>query len=98
MDNYFTVCLLTLEMITGMLNKNWLRKCTIIGKKQLQKTERDHFEQCTSTKKSSTTLTVVGFTNRRTVFIAFFASSEPKRSVRRWNEIERKRIQEQQPN
>ena len=29
----------------GMLNKNRLRKYTVIGDKQLQKKERDHFEQ-----------------------------------------------------
>ena len=37
--------------ITRVLNKNRLRKCTIIGDKQLQKKERDHFEQRTSSKK-----------------------------------------------
>ena len=30
---------------TVILNKNRLRKCTIIGKKQLQRKERGHFEQ-----------------------------------------------------
>ena len=52
MENYFTsFCLLTdLEVnnirATGVLNKNMLRKCTIIGDKQLpKKKEPGHFEQ-----------------------------------------------------
>ena len=51
MDNYFTSFrLLTLLGVnniraTGVLNKNKLRKCTIIGDKQLQKKGRGHFEQ-----------------------------------------------------
>ena len=54
-DNYFTsfrlLTHLTFELtifgirVTGVLNKNRLRKCTSIGDKQLQKKERDHFEQ-----------------------------------------------------
>ena len=59
MDNYFTsFCLVTLLGVnniraTRVLNKNRLRKCTIIGDKQLQKQkERGHFEQCTSSKKA----------------------------------------------
>ena len=35
----------------GLLNKTTLRKCTIIKDKQLQKKERNHFEQRTSSKK-----------------------------------------------
>ena len=51
MDNYFTsFCLLTHLGVNnirarGVFNKNRLRKYTIIGDKQLQKKERDHFEQ-----------------------------------------------------
>ena len=45
---------------THVLNKNRLRKCTIIGDKQLQKKEIDLSEQRTSSKKSSVTLTMVG--------------------------------------
>ena len=54
MDNYFTsFCLLTLLGVNNIraihvLNKNRLHKCTIIGDKQLQEKERDHFKQCTS--------------------------------------------------
>ena len=39
-------------LATGVLNKNRLHKCTIIGNKQLQKMESFHFEQCTSSKKA----------------------------------------------
>ena len=58
MDNYFTFfCLLTHVGVnsiqaTRLLNKNRLRKCTIIGEKQLQKKECDHFEQRTSSEKA----------------------------------------------
>ena len=76
MNNYFTsFCLLThLEVylsvfnpnagnnirVTDGINKNMLSKCTIIWGKQLEKQERYHFEQRTSSKKGSATLTVVG--------------------------------------
>ena len=58
MDNYFTSsCLLTRHRVSNMqatrvLNKNSLRKCTIIGDKQLQKKELDRFEQHTSGRKA----------------------------------------------
>ena len=58
MNNYFTsfglITHLGVNNIreTGVLNKNRLRKCTIIGDKQLQKNERGHFEQRTSRKKA----------------------------------------------
>ena len=51
MDNYFTSFRLRTHIgvnnirATGVLNKNRLRKWTIIGDKQLQKKEGDHFEQ-----------------------------------------------------
>ena len=51
MDDYFTSFRLFTHhgvnkiRAVGMLNKNRLRKCTSIGDKQLQKKERDHFEQ-----------------------------------------------------
>ena len=76
MNNYFTsICLLTHLGVnniwaTGVLNKNRLHKCTIVGKKQPQKKECDHFEQRTSSKKSSATLTVVclNYLNLRDLF------------------------------
>ena len=51
MDNYFTSFrLLTLLEVNNIpeirvLNKNRLRKCTIIGEKPLQKKERGYFKQ-----------------------------------------------------
>ena len=51
MDNYFTSFRLFIHfgvnniLATGILNKNRLRKCTIIEDKQLQKKERGHFAQ-----------------------------------------------------
>ena len=48
-NNYFTSFRLLTHLgvnnipATGVLNKNRLRKCTIIGDKQLQKKERGHF-------------------------------------------------------
>ena len=59
MDNYFTPFHLLTHLgvnnirETLAVNKNRLRKCTIIGDKQLQKkNERGHFELRTSSKKA----------------------------------------------
>ena len=57
-----------------------------------------HMLQRTSGKKSSVTLTVAGYDDSRAVYIAFSESCEPNRFVCCWNKIERKYIQEQQPN
>ena len=51
-----------------------------------------------SSKKSSATLTVVGWNDNRAVYIASSESSESKRFVRRWNKAAQKYNQEQQPN
>ena len=86
MNNYVTCFRLFTHLgvnniwATGVLNKNRLRKCTIVGDKQLQKKECGHFGQRTPTKKSSATLTVV--------YISSSKFSEPKRFVRRLNKIE----------
>ena len=59
MGNYFiSFRLLTLLGVnnirtTRVLYKNRLRKCTIIGEKQLPKQERDHFKQYTWSKKAA---------------------------------------------
>ena len=59
MDNYFTsfrqLTHLRVNNIraTLVLNKNRRSKCTIIGEQQLQKKERDDFEQLTSNKKAA---------------------------------------------
>ena len=58
MDNYFTFFRLLTHIgvnnirATRVLSKNRLRKCTIIGDKQLQKKELGHFEQRTFSKKA----------------------------------------------
>ena len=58
MDNYFTSFrLLTLLRVnniraTRMLNKNSLRKYTVIGNKQLQKKGTCHYKQRTSSKEA----------------------------------------------
>ena len=112
MNNYFTsFCLLThLEVylsvfnpnagnnirVTDGINKNMLSKCTIIWGKQLEKQERYHFEQRTSSKKGSATLTVVGWNNKREFYIVCSEDSEPKRIVQHWNKGEIKYIQEKQ--
>ena len=49
-------------------------------------------------KKSSANLTVVALNDNRVVYIASSKLSEPKRFVRRLNKVERKYIQERQPN
>ena len=43
------------HLAAGVLNKNRLRKCTIVGDKQPQKRERKRFGKRTSSKKSSVT-------------------------------------------
>ena len=51
MNNYFTSFRLLTHIgvnniwARGVINKNSLRKYTIIGEKQMQKKERGHFEQ-----------------------------------------------------
>ena len=82
-----------------MFIKNRLSKCTSIGDKQPQKQkECGHFEQSTSSKKSSATLTVVGLNDIRAVYIASSKLSDPKRFVQHLNKVKEKYIQKQQPN
>ena len=58
MDNYFASFRLVTHLginnirAKGLLNKNSLSKCTIIGDKQPQEKERDHFEQRISSEKA----------------------------------------------
>ena len=69
-DNYFTsfrlLTHLTFELTifsiraTGVLNKKRLRKCTSIGGKQLQKKERDRFEQRSAHVAKNSVTCVVG--------------------------------------
>ena len=53
-----------------------------------------HFEERTSRKKSNANLTVVGWNDKRSVYMASSKSSEPKRFVRRLNKVETKYNQE----
>ena len=63
------------------------------------KKKRGHFKHRTSSKKSSATLTVVDWNVITAVYIASNClSSEHKRFVQRWNKVERKYMQVQQPN
>ena len=102
MNNYFTSFpLLThLEVNnihgTGVLNKYSLRKCTIIGVKQVQKRDMVNLNSAHQAKKWSSFDS--GWNNIKVVYIASFKSSEPKRFVRHLNKVERKHIQEHQPN
>ena len=91
--SHLFVCLPTLKLIpaTGVLNKNKLSKCNIAGDKRLQDKGRGHFALLTAA-------WLVGTTYIRAVYIAFPQPSELNRLVRRWNKVERKYIQEQQPN
>ena len=98
MINYFTSFRLLSHdgfnniQATGVINKNSFREGTIIEDKQLQKKERDHFEQPTSRKNSRMTLTVVDRNNNGVVYIAFSQSFQSKRFVRRLNKVEKKYI------
>ena len=57
-DNYFTSFHLLTHLgvnniwTTGVLNKNGLRKCNIIGRSNFKQKERGHVEQRTSSKKA----------------------------------------------
>ena len=80
-----------------MLNKNSLRKYTIVRDKQPQNRECDHFEQRTSIKKKkkgSENLTVVCLRNNRAVCIASSNFFEPKRFVWHLNKVGGEYIQE----
>ena len=48
------------SLTSNLLIKNRLGKCTISGGKQLRRKEHGQFEQHTSNKKNSVTLTVAG--------------------------------------
>ena len=64
---------------------------------QLQKKERGHFEQCTSSKKQCNFDS--GQNNSSAIYIASSESFEPKRFVQCWNNYEKKKkVQEQQRN
>ena len=95
MGNYFISCRLLTHLginnirATHVLNKNRFPKCTIIGDKQLQKKEIDLSKQRTSSKKSSVTLTMVGWNDNSAIYIASFESCERKRFVWRWNKVEK---------
>ena len=80
---------------TGMFIKNRLRKCTSVGDKEPLKRECGHFEQSTSSKKTSATSTVAGLNNIRAVYIASSTFSELKGFVWSLNKVEGKYIQEQ---
>ena len=82
-----------------MFNKNRLRKYTIIGDKQLQKKERGHFEQ-RSAHQAKTLCNLCGWLERQQGALDgfFWILLTKQKFVRRWNKVERKYIQEQQPN
>ena len=82
---------------TSVLNKNRLRKCTIVTDKQQQKMEYGHFQQCASSKKKESTFQWFK-RQQRGVRIDSSKFSEPKRYFCRLKIIERKYIQEKQPN
>ena len=100
-DNYFRSFRLLTRLeansirATGVLNKNRIRKFMIIGKKQQQKKPNvAALSIAHPARKSSKTLirTTVG------LFTQLSESYEPKILFGCWNKVERKYIQEQQPN
>ena len=99
MDNYFTSFRLLTHLginnirATRLPNKNRLRKCFIIRDKQLQQKERGHFEIALIKQKTRNFRSFY-----REIFVASTESCKPKRFVRCWNKVDRKYIQEQQPN
>ena len=69
-----------------------------LGETTEKKKKCSHFEQRTSSQKRSLSLTVVGWNDSRAVYIASSKSSESKRSIWSLSKVERKYIQQQQPN
>ena len=87
MDNYFTSFRLLIHFgvnnigATGVLNKNRVRKCIIIGDKQLQKKERGHFEQ-RSAHQAKKQCNLCGWSERhQAIYIASSKSCLPNRDL-----------------
>ena len=95
MDNYFTsFCLLTHLGVNniraiGVLSKNRLHKCTIIGDKQLQKKGTWPLWTAYIKQRSSVTLAVIDYNDSSAVYIAYSESCEPKRFVRCWKKLKK---------
>ena len=95
MNNYFTSFRLFTHLgvdnirATCVLNKNRLRKCTIIGDKHLQEKGTWPLWTAHIKQKSSGTLTVVGWIDNSAINIASSESCERKRFVRYWNKVEK---------
>ena len=85
-DKYFTSFRLFTDLgvnnvrATRVLNKNRLRKCTIIADKQLQKKKKRTWPLWTAhiKQKSSVTLIEVGWNDISAIYIASSESCEPK--------------------
>ena len=90
------VCLLTLELTTFEQQVCSTMQMHYHWEETAAKKEPDHFEQRTSSKKSSVTLAVFSWNNSRVVCIASSESCESKRFSRFWDKVERKCIQKQQ--
>ena len=105
MDVYFTSFRLLTHLginnirVTGVLNKNRLRKYTIIRDKQMQKRERGYLEQCIA-HQAKTLCKLCGWLERQqgAVLSFFWIVLTLHKLVQRWNKVERKYDQEKQPN
>ena len=64
-----------------MFSKNTLRKYTIIGDKQLQKRERDHFESAAHIKQKYCVACVAGKDDNRVLYIASSESCQLNRNL-----------------
>ena len=99
--SHLFICLPTLELTTFEQQvcspKIGYTNALELGTNSRKKKECDHFEQSTSSKKGSATLTVIGLDNIRAPYSVSSKFSEPKRFVWRLNKVEGKYIQEQQP-
>ena len=99
-DNYFAsfclFCLLTHLGVNnirarGVVNKNSLCKYTIIGDKQLQKKELDHFQQ-RNAHQAKMLFSLCGWSEWQEGALHSFFWILPtyRKFVRRWNKVERK--------
>ena len=95
MDNYFTSFRLPTHLRVNdiqarrVLNKKWLRICTVIGDKHLQKKGTWPLWKAHIKQKSSVTLTVAGWNDSSAIYIASSESCEPKKFVRYRNKVKK---------
>ncbi|KAL1447732.1 hypothetical protein MTO96_044227 [Rhipicephalus appendiculatus] len=100
-DNFFSSLELAEELaktglgFIGTLRNNRLRDCHLKTESDLKKEGRGAFDYVVNTVKDL--VVVRWYDNRSVTLVSNYASTEPVRTVRRWNKKEKKFVQVQQP-